>query len=76
MKPEELFRQLVVTIANEFDESDLTYTCAAIPMKFARSRIIPHMENEPYRDYRTHRLFTFRKIEKAVADEVHRRHLA
>lgn len=77
MKPAEAFRYLVVQIADEFEQSDLTYTCRAIPMAFARKRIVPlaNDPSHPAHEYRVHPQFTFRRIEKAVADEVHRRWL-
>lgn len=75
MKPQEAFRYLVVQIADEFDLSDETYTCRARPMAFARKRIVPLTDDpwHPAHEYRVHPLFTFRRIEKSVADEVHRR---
>lgn len=68
-----LVKRLASTIADEFAASDLVYTCGAVPMEFARKRIIPLTDVEPYREFRTHRFFEFRRIQKAVWDEVHNR---
>lgn len=72
IKRDEARARLITRIADEFEASGIRYTCRAVVMDFARSRVVPITEDWP-REWLVHQSFFMRKIERDVADEIHKR---
>lgn len=64
---------LVTKLADEFEASGIAYTCAAVVHSFAEPRIIALTDEEPYREWRVHSMWSLRRLKTAVADQVHAR---
>lgn len=63
---------LIATLADEFEQSGIEYTCGAVVMAFARTRIIPLTWHMP-REWVVHSSFKIRRIERDTWSEVQRR---
>lgn len=64
--------EIVRKIADDFQASGEQYTCGAVIMTFAASRITEAVSNLPPAVL-THRHMSFNKIKRDVWDEIHNR---